>query len=255
MIKKEERNGKIITVASSKGGTGKTFMAINLAGIYSSMGYKTLIIDTDLGSGGISLSLNVGVNKDIYILSEDMKNNHFSKIDDYVYKYNENLKILSSPIDPRKISKFYGQYLELILLKAKEEFDVIILDTNHILDDLNLIALEKSDENLFVISSDVVGSKNLKSLISIFKDLKYDNYKIVLNDSLYKGKYKLSIADINSIIETKINYNLGNSLFISNYDNYLIKGDIPVLHKKNKVMYKKLKNIALDLIKQYEKGN
>lgn len=248
-MEKEAQLGKVITISSSKGGTGKTCMALNLAGLYSSLGYKTLIIDTDLGTGGVSLSLNVGVARDIYLLSEDIKNNQFTKIEDYVYSYNDNLYVLPSPIDPRKISKFYSQYLDLILLKVKSDFDIIILDTNHILDELNLMALEKSDKNLFVISSDVVGVKNLKSLVSIFKDLDYHNYTIVLNDCLYKGKHKLRINDINSIIETKVDYDLGNSLFLNNYDKYLIKGDIPILHRKNKAMYKKLKTIAFDLIR------
>ena len=46
--------GKIISINSVKGGVGKTTLAISLAGIYSLMKKKVLLIDLDLYSGGIS---------------------------------------------------------------------------------------------------------------------------------------------------------------------------------------------------------
>ena len=52
---------KIITIASVKGGTGKTTTVLNLAGTYSIMKKKTLILDFDLYSGGIALSLNIDI--------------------------------------------------------------------------------------------------------------------------------------------------------------------------------------------------
>ncbi|MEG2351617.1 MAG: ParA family protein, partial [Bacilli bacterium] len=51
-------SAKIITVFSCKGGVGKTTMTLNLAGIYSLLNKKVLIIDFDLNSGGIAVSLN-----------------------------------------------------------------------------------------------------------------------------------------------------------------------------------------------------
>ena len=45
------KKAKIITIASVKGGTGKTTIALNLAGTYSLLNKKTLILDFDLYSG------------------------------------------------------------------------------------------------------------------------------------------------------------------------------------------------------------
>ena len=74
---------KIITIFSCKGGVGKTTTLINLAGIYSLMDKKVLIMDLDLNSGGIATSLNVDVNKTIYNVVDDMGNNRFDGIENY----------------------------------------------------------------------------------------------------------------------------------------------------------------------------
>ena len=50
---------KVITVTSVKGGVGKTTTVLNLAGICSKIGKKTLIVDLDLYSGDIASILNI----------------------------------------------------------------------------------------------------------------------------------------------------------------------------------------------------
>ena len=64
------KNGKIISIASVKGGVGKTTMAVNLAGIYYMMKKRVLIIDFDLYGGGVAALLNVKNQKDIFQLIE-----------------------------------------------------------------------------------------------------------------------------------------------------------------------------------------
>ena len=63
------KEAKLITIASVRGGTGKTTTALNLAATYSLMNKKVLILDYDLYSGGIALSLNVDINSDLYKLA------------------------------------------------------------------------------------------------------------------------------------------------------------------------------------------
>ena len=54
-----KNKGISICVSSAKGGVGKTFMTLNLAGIYRVLEKKVLLIYFDLASGGIATYLNV----------------------------------------------------------------------------------------------------------------------------------------------------------------------------------------------------
>ena len=51
------------------------------------------------------------------------------------------------------------------------KYDVIIIDTNHILSEMNLVVMDASDMILYVISNDPVDIKNMKTMVSILKDM------------------------------------------------------------------------------------
>ena len=145
--------GKVISVSSVKGGVGKTTMTLNLAGIYCELGKKVLIIDMDLYSGGIAVSLNVSNKKDVFMLVDSMSSNRFTELRNYVTTYNKYIDVLPSPRDPREASKIESKYIPLILDIAKKEYDVILVDTSHVLDEINLTVLDYSYMSLFIITN------------------------------------------------------------------------------------------------------
>lgn len=244
--------GKIITISSVKGGVGKTTMTLNLAGIYCELNKRVLIIDLDLYSGGIATSLNVKNKKDIYTMIDSMANNRFTELKKYVTTYNKNIDVLACPKDPRMGAKVSGRYIPVIFDLAKKEYDVVLVDTYHILDEINLTALDYSYMTLFIITNDIVDLKNMKSLISIFKDTDKKNYLILLNNSRDIGKDYLSLYDIRTIIKNNIDYTLSKNYYIKNIDKYTISGEILTLNNSMNLFHSKdinnMKKMALDLI-------
>jgi len=244
---------KVFTITSVKGGVGKTTTLLNLAGIYTRKGKKVLIIDLDLYCGDVASVLNLDYNKDIYNLFEDINNNKFNSFDDYVASYSEQIKVLVSPKDPRFARKITGKTLNLILYKASMKFDIILIDTNHVLTDINLFALDYSDQILYLINNDSMNLKNMKTIVSILNDMNKTNYKIILNESNHISSY-YNKYDIKNIINKNINYIIPCSFFIRNIDNYIIKGKILTLedniYKKYKEGIKIYDLIASDLLKE-----
>lgn len=92
---------KTISIICQKGGVGKTTTVVNIASVFSKLGYKTLIIDLD-PQGNVSTYLNY----------DKMSENHTDSIDLLEKKesiqpgqISENLDILSSNTEIAKFNE------------------------------------------------------------------------------------------------------------------------------------------------------
>lgn len=244
--------GKIISINSVKGGVGKTTLAISLAGIYSLMKKKVLLIDLDLYSGGISTYLDINNKKDIFMLIDSISNNRFTSLNDYIVNYNKNIDVIPSVKDPRLATRIDSKYIKAVFKLAKTEYDIVIVDTNHALDETNLVVLDNVDTSLYVITNDIVDLKNMKSLVSIFKDNEKTNYLTILNNSINQRTDYLSLFDIRTIIRTNIDYTISKSFYIKNINKYLLAGDILTLNNSINNTYQRdinnLKKLATNVL-------
>jgi len=236
------KKGKSFCVFSAKGGVGKTTTVLNLAGTYEKLNKKVLIIDLDLSGGSIAVALNKVPDKSIYNMIDDMNNNRYNSLAEYVTKYDDNIDFLASPKDPRQASKIDAKYLDVILDKALFAYDIVIIDTSHIINEINLTVLEKVTNILFMVTNDPYDLKNMKSLLSIFRDLNIDNYNSI---------------DIKNILKSNIDYTLSNKFYIKNIDDYVIEGKILTLAKKIESNFAKdyttLVTIATDFYEEKER--
>ena len=244
--------GKVIAIASGKGGIGKTIFATNLAGVYHHLKKRVLLMDLDLSSGGVNVMLNISNAKTIYNLADDILNNRFKEASDYVCHYSEYIDILPSCKDPRQGSKIDYKLIEQIVSIYKNNYDVVILDTNHVPTTYTLEALDLADYILFMITDNLLDLKNSASLLSILEDIKEEGIKVILNNASRNEKNYFSKFDIKSIIHHNIDYILPSSMYISNINKYLMEGKILVLNNNlkfnNKSDRELLIRIANDLV-------
>lgn len=244
--------GKVVTITSSKGGIGKTIFTLNLAGMYHKLGLKTLVIDLDLYAGGVAVALNLPESRTIYNLVDDILNNRYKEAYDYLTSYNDNIYILPSCKDPRQGSKIENRLIEQIIDIYRFRFDIILIDTSHVLIDSNIVALDKSDTILYMISNDPIDLANTKSMMAIFKDIEKSNVKVILNNSFSQDKGYFSLFDIKNVIKKNIDYTLNRSMYIKNVDRYIMDGKILTLNNhlsfSDNKDYERLMNIAKDLV-------
>ena len=253
------QNGKLITISSVKGGVGKTTLTINLAGLYFLMKKKVLIIDLDLYAGGVATLTNVNNKKDIYMLIDALSNNKQVELKDYVTSYNKGIDILACPRDPRDVSKIEGRYLSKVFDLAKHDYDVVLVDTSHSLDEVCLMAMDAAYNTLFIITNDLVDIKNMKSMVSIFNEMGKKNYKILLNNSRDTGRDYITLFDIRNMIKGNVDYTISKNFYIKNIDKYVLKGEILTLNKNINRFYasdiKNMNNMAISLIEEVGEDN
>lgn len=240
--------GKITCLYGAKGGIGKTIFITNLAGIFTKLNKKVLLLDLDLNNGGIAPLLNKDVNKTIFNFCDDYVNNRFETIQNYTIKYNDNIDFIASPKDPRQANKISQKYIEILLDKSAFLYDIILIDTTHYLDEINLLAMDKADTILFMTTNDLLSLKNLKNMLNIMGDNDINKYKVILNNSVNFKNY-FSLYDIKNILGTNIDYKISENFYYKKIDNLIIDGIIMSLnftgYKDEKVLIK----IANDILK------
>ena len=93
--------------------------------------------------------------------------------------------------------------------------------------------------------------KNAKSFISILKDTNFEDYKVLLNNSINTNKKYFSLFDIKHILKTNIDYTLSKNAYIKNLDGYLLDGSLDsimkYLERHSKSDYKHLDLLAREL--------
>lgn len=243
------KQAKVITVTSVKGGTGKSTFTLNLAGILSSKKIKTLIVDMDLHAGSIGASLNLNLDNDFYTLISDIINHQFKSLDDYIKSYDDYIDVLQAPKDPRNVAKIDMLYIDMVLKKLKYQYDVILIDTNHIIDKINLITFDHSDNIIYLLNHDLMGLKNMKTMLAIYEDMGLKKYTLVLNDALSNSN--IQCDDIADYLGERLYYVIPKSFYVKNIQSYIMKGKIVTLDKrfKKEKGYLVLEKIIDDILK------
>lgn len=243
------KKGKVVTITSTKGGVGKTITIFNLATIYSKMGLKTLILDMDFFGGVISTLVDSNNDKTIFNLVEDLSNNRYEKLEDYIFKYSKNIHIVAAPKDPRSANKIDFKYIPLILNTCIYKYDVVLIDTNHILNENNIIALDNSDSILYLFTNDVFDLKNSKSFMSIVKDTDINNCVVALNESVKPDRNYFSMYDIKNIIKRNVDFVIPRTMHIKNIDKNIMNNTLLIKDKNTLLIDKKGNKVLEDIAK------
>ena len=246
------KRGKSLCVFSAKGGVGKSITVLNLAGVFASLDKKVLIIDMDNTGGAIATYLNLEVHKTVFNIVDDYANNRFQSIDNYVTKYNDNISIIAASKDPRQGARINPSYIEIILEKATNNYDIVLVDTNHPLSEFNVTLLDNVDEILLIVTNDLLDLKNMHNIIQIFHDADKSNYKVLLNNAVNPYKKYYTMYDIKNMIKSNIDYVIENKFFLKTIDNYIVDGIILTEERKMSKsfpkVYKAYMQIYLDLM-------
>lgn len=240
--------GKIVCFYGGKGGVGKTTTLLSLAGTLSKLNKKVLIVDLDLTNGAIAISLNREANKTIFNFVEDYINNKYNDLDKYITKYDENISFVASPKDPRYASRIDVKYIDILLEKSVYNYDVVLIDTPSILNEISVYSLDKSDVVYLLTTNDCVSLKNIKNIVNLFIENNLDKYKIILNNSFIPNKDYFSNYDIKNIIGHNVDYVISSSFHVNNLDELVVNGEI-ITYKYSKFKDEKIfKLIANEII-------
>ncbi|RKD28778.1 response regulator [Thermohalobacter berrensis] len=200
-----KKDPEIISVFSTKGGVGKTTIAVNTAlSITRQTGEKVAIIDLDLQFGDVAIILDITPTKTIVDLIEEISDLNGEILNEYMLEYIPGLKILSAPIKPEYAEYINSSHIEKIIEVMKTEYQYIIIDTPTNFDEVTLTALDMSDKVLFVTNMDLVSIKNTKVGLEVMNSLNYSEEKVKLVVNKASQKFGIKYKDLEEAFENDI---------------------------------------------------
>ena len=201
------RRGRIVTVFSPKGGTGKTVTSTNLAAAFAKYeGKRTLLLDLDLQFGDAAIMLGIEPEKTIYDLVVAPGELDSEKLAGYTTRHASGLDILPAPLRPEDAELVTEAKLSRLLEVARESYDVIVVDTSPFFHGPMLATLDRTDELLIVCGLDVPTLKNVRLALQTLELLAFptNRIRVVLNRANTKVGMKRS--EVEGALEVKVRF-------------------------------------------------
>ncbi|HEX2052696.1 MAG TPA: AAA family ATPase [Actinomycetota bacterium] len=162
-----QQRGRVFTVASPTGGSGKTMVATNFAAyLAKTQGAKVLLIDLDLQFGNVAPTLHLHPQRTIGDLADDP-----SDLPELVVEHSLGFKTLCAPADPLESENISPDQVSGILEAARKHFDFVVVDTPPMLNETCLVAFDQSEKVVVLANMDVPSLKNMRRYVEAIANL------------------------------------------------------------------------------------
>ena len=195
--------GKLIIVASGKGGTGKTTFTSQVGANLASMGHLTVLVDADAGFRNLDIALGLE-SRVVYDYSDYMSEN--KSIDDILVRGNENLYFVAAP-QSGATSGFDRERVESFWQSLKSRFEFVIADAPAGMGDGFLFAGEYADEAVIVSLSEAASLRDADRVIEELENNGVDTIRLVLNrirPELIEKKVLMNVDDCIDVLSIPI---------------------------------------------------
>jgi pilus assembly protein CpaE len=239
---KPTERGTVISVFSSKGGTGKTFLTTNLGAAMADLsGRDTAVVDLDVDMGDVFsyfgseptkqvsdlISLGEGADRDTIM-------SNASRFGEHLYGFGA----VPDPAMQPPAGEAVGKYLRVL----RNNFAYVVVDASADYTDLALACFDLSDAICLVTGLDVVGvkhlSKALETLLTI--GLPRERFRIVLNRA--DSKVGLDAGDVERVMKIEVDTMIPSSRAVPTSLN---KGRPVYLEEPNSEVSQSIRRLAM----------
>jgi pilus assembly protein CpaE len=187
---------QVVTVFGTKGGVGKTTIAVNMAVLLAQTKKKVVILDLDLQFGDVSVFLNLLPKRTIAELVQEGSQLDLELVESYMIPHLTGIKVLPAPGRPEYAELITPAQVEHIIGILKSAYDYVVIDTPPLFNETNLSALDYSNQVLLALSLDLATIKNVKLSLELLESLHHKGKtKMILNRSSEEMGIKVSQAE------------------------------------------------------------
>ena len=238
------QRGMVISIFSSKGGTGKTMLTTNLAtAIADVTGKDTAAVDLDVDMGDVFSYFGIEAKFQIQDLIDLGEGANRETIINHAHQITDNLYAFGAQPDPT-VETPGGEAVGKFLRALRSTFPYVVVDASADYTDLALSCFDLSDAICLVTALDVVGvkhlSKALDTLVGI--GIPRDRFRIVLNRA--DSKVGLDSSDVERVMKIQVDTMIPSSRLVPMSLN---RGKPVYLEEPNSDITKSIRELATRL--------
>lgn len=225
-VEPPKKKGRMVSVFSSKGGCGTSFIATNLA---ASAAARTVLVDLNLQAGDLPLFLGVEPTYSIADMVENRARLDESLITSFVTPHSSKLSLLAAPKQADSADEIEPEHVFEVLERLRESYEYVVIDPQHTFDSITLAALDQSDEIVLVLTLDIPAIRSTQRALEIFDRLGYPRKKVRIVVNRWSKQIDLDLRQVEKFLGEPVvgfvpsdyqeavgSINLGNPLVLSN---------------------------------------
>jgi pilus assembly protein CpaE len=204
--------GRVVSVASPKGGVGKTTVATNLAiGLAQRVPNSTVLVDLDVQFGDVGSALDLDPEHFLADAVQATAKRDSMVLKTFLTQHESGLYVLCAPSLPAEADAISPADVSHLLRMLAAEFRYVVLDTAPGLSDTTLAALDETSDLVMLTSMDVPGVRGMRKELDALAQVgqRFESRQIVLN--LVDARGLLSVADVEDTIGTSVDLLLPRS--------------------------------------------
>ncbi len=196
-VEAPRKKGRMISVFSSKGGCGTSFIATNLAAV---TGARTVLVDLNLQAGDLPLFLGVEPKYSFADMAENRERLDDTLINSFVTPFSSNLSLLAAPREADSADEIEPEHVFEVLSRLRESYEYVVLDPQHTFDSITLAALDQSDEIVLVLTLDIPAIRSTQRALEIFDRLGYPRKKIRIVVNRWSKQIDLDLRQVEKFL-------------------------------------------------------
>jgi len=199
------RQGRLISVFSTKGGAGKSVVASNLAIVLSRQTDRPVVlVDADLQFGDVAVMMKLTPQHTIVDAVAAIHRLDAQLLQSLLVRHEPSgLYVLPAPVEPAFADQVSGADMLRIVKLLQSFCAYVVIDTPAHFNDVVLALLEASDDILLISGMDIPNIKNVKLGLQTLRllNIPVSKLKLVLNRS--NSKVKLDIGEVERTLQMK----------------------------------------------------
>ncbi|MGC3995224.1 MAG: P-loop NTPase [Propionicimonas sp.] len=245
------QRGKVVTVASPKGGVGKTTVSTNLAvGLAQRLPQSTVLVDLDVHFGDVGSALNITAEYSLPDMAHGPAAHDPLALKSYLFQHQTGLYVVPGSESPAAADAVTSKDVVNLLDTLAGQFKYVVVDTAPGLSEHTLAVLDQTDILVLVTSLDVPGVRGLRKELDTLRDigLMVESRSVVLN--FMHPSRGISVADVEASIDRKVDFQIpqSNSVPIS------VNQGIPLLQAGSRDPVAKQLKALVDAVDAGEKA-